>query len=403
MERSVIALAGLSLAIWLYLLLGRGGFWRAGVRLDGSPSDRTAWPEVAAVVPARDEADVIGRALASLLVQDYPGAFHVILVDDHSSDGTEEVVRCAARGAGRSERLTVLQARPLPPGWAGKLWALSEGVARAEAVAPASRFLWFTDADIEHGAATLRRLVAKAEDEDLDLVSLMIALSCCRFWERLLIPPFVFFFQKLYPFAWVNDPGRRTAAAAGGCMLLRGSALRRAGGLAPIRGELIDDCALAALVKAEGREGGGRIWLGLTASARSLRSYPGLAGIWRMVARSAYAQLGRSPSLLVVALVGMFLTYLAPPISVLAYPLHGQAAAGAVGFAAWALMTVAVWPTLRLYRQPIALAPLLPLVALIYCAMTLHSALGHARGRGGLWKGRVEARSAPQSGLEDGG
>ncbi len=383
------ALAGLSLAIWLYLLCARGGFWLTRERLDGEPAGRAVWPAVVAIVPARNEAEVIGRSIGSLLSQDYPGRLDVILVDDHSSDGTADLARQAAEASPRGDRLIVVCAAPLPPDWVGKLWAMSEGLRQADAAAPEASLVWFTDADIAHDPASLRRLVAKAEDERRDLVSLMVLLSCEGFWERLLIPPFVFFFQMLYPFAWVNDRRRRIAAAAGGCVLVRREALRSAGGLRPIRDAIIDDCALARQIKGGG-SGGRSLWLGLTESVRSIRGYQGLGGIWSMVARSAYAQLGYSPVLLGLTLLGMAAVYLAPPLMLLTYPLHGDVLAAALGTAAWLLMSIAIWPTLRLYGQPVALAPLLPLAAAFYCAMTLDSALAHGRGRGGAWKGRTQ-------------
>jgi hopene-associated glycosyltransferase HpnB len=271
---------------------------------------------------------------------------------------------------------------------------LSEGLRHGDAAAPDAAFVWFTDADIEHDSASLRRLAYKAESEDRDLVSLMVLLNCEGFWEKLLIPPFVFFFAMLYPFAWVNDRRRGMAAAAGGCVLLRRSALRRAGGLEPIRDAIIDDCALARHIKQSGRKGGSAIWLGLTERLRSVRPYEGLGGIWSMVVRSAYTQLGRSPAMLALTLLGMVLVYLVPPVLVLACPWHEGELAAVVGAAAWLLMSLALWPTLRLYRQSPGLAPLLPVSALLYCAMTLHSGLAHHRGRGGAWKGRVEGGAA---------
>ncbi|MCH8155285.1 MAG: glycosyltransferase, partial [Proteobacteria bacterium] len=320
----------------------------------------------------------------------------------------------AATSAGTPERLRVVAARALPPGWSGKLWALREGLAEAEAVQLAgldeaeTAYLWLSDADIEPEPDTLRRLVAKAEDQRLNLVSLMVALSCRGFWERLLIPPFIYFFQMLYPFAWVNDPRKGTAAAAGGCMLLRRDALARAGGFEAIRGELIDDCALARRIKdlppadlpptetqraeTEGTEGGGArgVWLGLTATSRSIRPYRGLGEIRRMVARSAYTQLRHSPLLLLGTLIGLALTFLAPPLIGLSAELHGDKVAAILGFSAWSLMALSAVPTYRLYRQPVWLAAFLPLAAAFYAAMTLESALRHWRGAGGAWKGRVE-------------
>ena len=386
---SVTAIAGVSLAIWLYLVALRGGFWRAERRLDEDSAAPPAWPAVVALVPARDEAEVIGRSVAALLAQDYPGRFRIVLVDDHSRDGTAEIARHAA---GSAERLSVIAARALPTGWSGKLWALNEGLAKAQTTAPEAPYLWLSDADIEHGTATLRRLVAKAEDRRLNLVSLMVALSCRGFWERLLIPPFIYFFQMLYPFAWVNDPRKGAAAAAGGCMLLRRDALARAGGFEAIKGELIDDCALARRIKDLPPSGGGArgIWLGLTRTSRSIRPYRGLGEIWRMVARSAYTQLRHSPLLLLGTLIGLALTFLAPPLIGLSAGLHGGEAAAILGFSTWSLMALSAVPIYRLYRQPVWLAAFLPLAAAFYAAMTLESALRHWRGAGGAWKGRVE-------------
>jgi hopene-associated glycosyltransferase HpnB len=395
MQQALAAAAILSVLIWLVLLLGRGGFWRMRDRLDGDAPDLPAWPAVVAVIPARNEAAAIARSVRSVVTQDYPGRLAVILVDDHSTDGTGSLAQSAAEAAGRADRLAVVRSRPLPQGWTGKLWALSEGLQAAREREPDAPFVWFTDADIEHDPSNLRRLVGKAEREGRDLVSLMVLLSCESFLERLLIPPFVFFFALLYPFPYVNDPRRRLGAAAGGCVLLRRAALERAGGLAAIRGRIIDDCALGQLVKAQGRPGGAPIWLGLTRRVRSIRPYEGLHGIWSMVARSAYTQLRHSPLLLAGTLIGMVLTYLAGPVALLAYPWHGSAPTAAAGAIAWLLMSLAIAPTLRLYRQPLWLAPLLPVVALFYCAMTVDSALAHARGRGGAWKGRVQAGAAP--------
>ncbi len=383
--------AALSLLIWLYLAALRGGFWRADARLEEDTPAPAEWPHVVAIVPARDEAGVIARAIASLLAQDYPGKFDIVLADDHSGDGTGEQARRAARAAGAEARLSVVAARALPPGWSGKLWALDEGLAHAKKIAPQAAYVWLSDADIEHGPETLGRLVAKAEHERRDLVSLMVALSCRGFWARLLIPPFIYFFQMLYPFAWVNDPARPTAAAAGGCVLLRRAALETAGGFAAIKGELIDDCALARRIKdlpSDGAAHGG-IWLGLATTARSIRPYRGLGDIWRMVARTAYTQLHHSPPLLAGTLAGLALTFLAPPLIGLGAPLHGNGIAAIIGFAAWSLMALSAAPTYRLYRQPVWTAAFLPVAAAFYCAMTLDSALRHWRGAGGAWKGRV--------------
>ena len=392
----LLTLALLSCAIWIFLLTGRGGFWRADVRIDGDAPELGHWPDVVAVVPARDEAAVIGHTLPALLAQDYPGKLSVILVDDHSGDGTEAVAADVAVATGAGERLRIIQSEPLPPGWTGKLWALAQGVAAAgESAEEGSRYLWFTDADISHATPVLRRLVALAERQDLDLASQMVMLRCETFWERLLIPPFVFFFQKLYTFAWVNDPRRSVAAAAGGCLLLRRAALDRAGGLAPIGGALIDDCSLAAHIRSGGRDGGGRLWLGLTAESASLRGYESLGPIWRMVARSAYTQLNHSDWLLAATIVGMALMYAAAPAIVFSWPWHGQSLAAAAALAAWAMMAAAIAPTLRLYRQPLWRAFLLPIAAGLYVAMTIDSAWAHWRGRGGAWKGRLGPGGEP--------
>ncbi len=363
--------AAFSVVVWLALLFFRGGFWRADQRLDPTPPAPRHWPDVVAVIPARNEAPTIGRAVASLLDQDYPGAFSVIVVDDDSDDGT-------AAAAGASDRLTVVSGKPLAPGWTGKLWAVHQGLERAREAA----FVLLTDADIEHPRQSLRRLVAKAEQGGLDLVSLMVKLRCETFWERLLIPAFVFFFQKLFPFSRVNDRRRPEAAAAGGCMLVRRAALERCGGIEAIRGRLIDDCALAAAIKP-----GGPIWLGLTQELHSLRSYRRLGEVWAMVARTAYEQLRRSPLALAGTLMGMAMVYLVPPLAA----VSGDAVAAAFGIAAWLLMIAAYQPTLRLYGLPPWHGLLLPLAALFYTLMTMDSARRQWRGQGGAWKGRSYA------------
>ncbi len=385
------AIAGVSLAIWLYLLVLRGGFWRADQRLDAAASAPGAWPAVVVLVPARDEAEVIGEAVAALLAQDYPGPFQVLLIDDHSADGTAALAARAAAAAGAAGRFQAIAAPELPTGWTGKLWALQSGLAHADVALPDAPYLWLSDADIAPGPATLRRLVAHAEAGKLNLVSLMVALSCRGQWERLLIPPFIYFFQMLYPFPWVNDPAKATAAAAGGCVLLRRDALARAGGFAGIKGALIDDCALARAIKALTPTQGGAqgVWLGLATESHSLRPYRGLGEIWRMVARSAYTQLRHAPLLLLGTLLAMTLTFLAPPLVGLTAGFHGNDIAALLGFSTWSLMALSAVPTLRLYRQPVWLAALLPLAAAFYCAMTLDSALRHWRGVGGAWKDRV--------------
>lgn len=377
-------LAGASLAIWVVLVFGRAGFWRGRERDDALASDPapTAWPTVTAVVPARDEAETIGRAIASLLAQNYPGPFRIVLVDDGSRDATAETAREAERASGTEGSLTIVTGRDLPAGWTGKLWAMSQGVAEAEAGPERPAYILFCDADIEHAPDLVRTLVKGAEARGLALASLMARLNCESAAERWLIPAFIFFFQKLYPFTWVNDPARRVAAAAGGCMLVRAEALHRAGGIAVVKGALIDDCALGAALKRQGP-----IWLGLTDRVMSLRRYPRLHDIRRMVVRTAYAELRYSPLRLVGALLGMGVTYLVPPATAL---LAGGEAA-VLGMAAWLLMITAYAPTLRFYGLHPLRGMLLPVVAALYTVFTVESALAYATGRGGAWKGRYQA------------
>jgi len=375
-------LALLALAIWTYLLLGRGGFWRCAERDDRNApaADPVRWPRVVAVVPARNEADVIARSVASLARQEYPGPFSVVLVDDNSDDGTLAQAReLAANVAGR---LAIVQGAPLPAGWTGKLWAVSQGIAHAEAMASAPDYLLLTDADIGYQPRALLELVRRAEAGRLVLVSLMAKLRCRSLAERALIPAFIFFFQMLYPFGWVNRSSAKTAAAAGGCMLVQRAALARAGGIASIRGALIDDCALAARLKQQGP-----IWLGLTERVESLRPYPSFSDIRRMVSRSAYAQLRYSPWFLAGTVAALALAYLAAPL----IALLGSGFARWTAAAGWMLMAVAFWPTVRFYRLSPLWATLLPAIAATYLEFTLDSAIQHARGRGGLWKGRAQA------------
>ncbi len=362
-------LSALALLIWLYLLLGHGRFWQAGPVL--LPDRPAVAPGVAVIVPARDEAAFIGRTLRSLLSQDYPGPLHVILVDDGSTDGTGEIARTLA-----DPRLTVIAGGARPTGWSGKLWAIAQGI---EAT-PDAGFLLLTDADVEHGPGHLAALVATAERNDLDLVSEMVTLHCVSLAERALVPAFVFFFQLLYPFAWVNDPLRSTAAAAGGTVLLRRRALARIGGIEAVRGKLIDDVALATKVKC-----GGRVWLGHAAMAWSLRPYPRFADIWHMVARTAYVQLRFSPVLLVATILAMALIWLVPSVAV----LFGRGGARWMGLAAWIMLGASYLPTLRRFGRSPLWAVILPLVAAFYMAATLGSAANHHLGRGVAWKGRA--------------
>jgi hopene-associated glycosyltransferase HpnB len=384
-----LIIAAIVLVAWLYLIAARGGFWRAAEYEDDAALlavPPPQWPPVTAVVPARDEAETVGATVASLLQQDYRGPFNVILVDDQSRDATARVAREAAAALGAGDRLNVIAGRPLPPGWTGKLWAQNQGVAFAAQAPYPPDYLLLTDADIVFAPGALSSLVARAEKQRLVLNSLMVKLRCKSFAERMFVPAFVFFFQMLYPFAWVNDPRRATAAAAGGCMLVKREALAAAGGLAAIRSALIDDCALAKLLK-----GQGAIALALTDDAHSLRAYPAIGDIRHMVARTAYAQLGYSPLLLAGTVLGLALTYLAP----VALALFADGFAQFAGLFAWALMACAFRPILRFYGtsrwRSWLWAAALPAIAAMYMAFTLDSAYQHARGRGGMWKGRAQA------------
>ena len=369
------------LAIWLYLLSGRGAFWLARERDDGSAAGKGFWPAIAAIIPARDEAECVGATVASLLRQDYPGEFTVILVDDQSRDATAQVARDAAAALGAGMRLNILAGRALPSGWTGKLWAQQQGVEAAEAASPPPAYLLFTDADIVYGPDALKGLVARAQSGGYVLTSLMVKLRCVTLAERIFIPAFVFFFQMLYPFAWANDPRRATAAAAGGCMLVRREVLREAGGMAAIRSALIDDCALAKKLKASGP-----IWIGLTERVSSNRAYPALEDIRRMVSRTAYAQLNYSPLLLAGTVLGLTITYVAPVL----LTAFAGGTARLLGIVAWLAMALAFQPTLRFYRVSMLWGLALPAIAAIYMAFTLDSAYQHARGRGGMWKGRAQ-------------
>jgi hopene-associated glycosyltransferase HpnB len=372
--------ASIALVIWLYLILARGRFWLNTERDEPAPPPPRAWPRVTAVVPARNEAEVVERSIGSLARQDYPGAWTIVLVDDDSSDGTAAVARRAA--AGKADRLSVVTGAALPVGWTGKLWALKQGIDAAMAQPQKPDYLLLTDADIVHAPDSVARLVARAQARGLVLTSLMVKLRCASLAERASIPAFIFFFQMLYPFSRVNRPRSAVAAAAGGCMLVRADALAKAGGIDVIRNALIDDCALAAALKAQGP-----IWLGLTERVHSIRPYPDFADIRRMVARSAYAQLRYSPLLLAGTVIGMTLTYLAPPL----IAIFGAGAARIIAAATWLIMAIALQPTLRFYRLSPLWGIALPAIALQYMLFTLDSAYQYVRGRGGSWKGRVQA------------
>jgi hopene-associated glycosyltransferase HpnB len=404
-----IACAAAALA-WVYLVAGHGGFWRTSQRLPRVTAEPLVWPDVVAVVPARNEAEMLPVTLPPLLGQDYPGALAVLVVDDGSTDGTDEVAARIARSlpaspAGGDRSLRVIPGVPPPADerWAGKVWAMVQGLRAAgppvtaggrSGSPPPAGYVLFTDADIAWEAPdTLRRLVAAAEGDDRDLVSQMALLRAATGWERIVVPAFVYFFAQLYPFRRVNVPGSRTAAAAGGCMLIRREILDKAGGVAQIRDALIDDVAMGRLIKGQR----GRTWLGLTRQVVSVRPYPGLASLWQMVARSAYTQLRYSPALLAGTLLGLLFLYALPPagaiagLVALAAGPGGEAAALTLGagLAGWALMSLSFLPMLRLYRLSPLRAPGLPLIALLYAAMTADSARRHYAGLGAQWRGRT--------------
>jgi hopene-associated glycosyltransferase HpnB len=376
---TLYGIAVVPLLIWAYLLLAHGRFWRVAARSRAVPP--TAPPrQVVVLVPARNEAATIGTTVGSLARQTFNGAIHLIVIDDGSTDSTAEVALAAARDSGILRRFTSLPGVPLPGGWTGKLWALSQGV-EAAAKLGADYFL-FTDADIAHGPTSVASLIAEAEAHGRDLVSHMVKLSTGRPAERLLIPAFVFFFFALYPPAWIAEPRRKTAAAAGGCLLIRPAALARAGGLVAIRSQIIDDCALARLVK----DSGGRIFLGLAEDAQSLRSYRSAAEIGAMISRTAFAQLRHSYFLLLATLLGLFFTYLLPAVLV----FSGEPSVVCLGLGALLLMSICYLPMVRFYRLSPLWSLCLPLIASFYLGAVIHSVVQYARGRGGTWKGRVQ-------------
>jgi hopene-associated glycosyltransferase HpnB len=377
--RVLDGIAVVPILIWVYLLIGRGWFWRAAPQRANVPSP-SATRRVVVLIPARNEAAVIGTAITSLARQAFDGLIHLIVIDDGSTDGTAAAAQAAARAAGVLARFELLQSAALPSGWTGKLWALSQGIAAA--AGRGADYLLFSDADTCHGPASVASLVAEAEACDRDLVSRMVKLSAATYAERLLVPAFVFFFFKLYPPAWIADPKRKLAAAAGGCLLIRPQALARAGGLERIRSHIIDDCALARAVK----DSGGRISLELAADTCSLRSYRSSAEIGAMISRTAFAQLHHSYLLLVATLLGLFLTYLLPA----ALLLSGGAALVCLGLGALILMSLCYLPMVRFYGLSPLWSVCLPLIALFYSGAVIHSAVQYARGSGGKWKGRVQ-------------
>jgi hopene-associated glycosyltransferase HpnB len=390
-----VILSILSLFIWIALVFFRGAFWLLRPFDDDrqAHNDLQTWPRVVAIVPARNEAATIGRTVESLVRQDYRGDFQIIVVNDLSSDETERLAYLAAERAGAASRVSIISSLTLPPGWTGKLWAMQQGVQKAGSFGYvesgkegiSQNYLWFTDADIQHKPDTLTRLVSRAATQNLQLTSLMVLLQAKTFPERLLIPSFLYFFLKVFPPRWIADAQARTAGAAGGCILLRGDALQNLGGLAAIRTEVIDDCALARAVK----RSGGRIWMGLTRKSVSLRSYESFAEIRDLIARTAFTQLGYSRLLLLGTLLGMFITYLVP-VGLL---FSARPAVWRMSLAAWALMSLSYLPTVRFYRLSPLWAVALPISAAFYCYATWLSALRFWLGRGGQWKGRAQAHN----------
>jgi hopene-associated glycosyltransferase HpnB len=384
MTGSVIALV--ALGIWVYLVSARGRFWLGSERDQAKPVSLRSWPSVAAVIPARNEAAYVGQTMGSLVHQDYPGRFAIFLVDDDSDDGTADVARSVASDARDKHPLTVVTSRAVPTGWTGKLWAVKQGIQAVEADGSFD-YVLLTDADIVHAPDSVRWLVGQAEAGRLVLTSFMAKLRCTSLAERSHVPAFIFFFQMLFPFAWVNSADRATAAAAGGCMLVQADEFRRAGGVDSIRGALIDDCALARTMKAFGP-----IWLGLSDRVRSIRPYQHWRDVRDMISRSAYAQLGYSPLLLLGTIAGLALTFLVPPL----LALFADGPARVMGVATWALMALAFQPTLRFYRLSPLWGIALPVIALLYMLYTLDSAYQYWVGRGGSWKGRIQAKVSHQ-------
>jgi len=378
-----LSVAAISLAAWIYLVGFHGGFWKVS-RFDtlSAPASRAGWPDIVAVIPARDEAESIGACIGSLLLQPYGGKLSVVLVDDQSSDGTAALAMAAAEAIGAGDRLTVITGRTPPAGWTGKLWAVKQGLTTVEQRSNQPTYVLLTDADIVYSGSVVASLVDRAESQALAMASVMAQLRCESLAERFLIPAFIFFFQMLYPFSWVARRDRATAAAAGGCILARWRALRDAGGIDAVRGALIDDCAVGGLLKARGP-----VWLGFSRDVRSVRASESFAEVGQMISRSAYAQLKYSPLLLAGTVVGMAVIYLAPVLMTLLGPLIPRL----LGLAAWVLMAIAFQPTLRYYRCSPIWGLCLPAIAFSYLIYTMNSAYLYYRGRGGLWKGRVQA------------
>ncbi|PSF35038.1 glycosyl transferase family 2 [Aphanothece hegewaldii CCALA 016] len=383
----------LSLFIWIYLILFRGGYWLSNQKLEPNSKLDDFYPSICAVIPARNEADTIPISLPSLLKQQYTGDFKIILVDDQSEDCTGEIALKISKNLNQSPRINIIQGQPLPSGWSGKLWAMEQGLNYIQSQNINAKYILFTDADIQHDLLNITQLVTKAEKEKLALVSLMVLLKCESFWERFLIPAFVYFFEKLYPFSWANNPKNKMAAAAGGCILIRRDILEKIGGIEILKTALIDDCTLASEVKKfiqnnPNMETKG-IWLGLTETTFSLRDYPTLKSIWDLIARTAFTQLNYSTFLLIGTVLGMVMTYLISPISIILGIILGNQIILAIGLIIWLLMAISYYPTLKLYKRSPLWSFSLPVIAFLYTLMTIDSALRYWQGKGGGWKGRV--------------
>ncbi|MGB3509394.1 MAG: glycosyltransferase [Microcoleaceae cyanobacterium] len=391
MQKILLIVICINLMIWIYLLIFRGKFWLPSQQLlSTSETEITQiqyFPSIYVIIPARNEAKLLQGTLKSLLSQDYSGNLKIILIDDHSTDNTTNVARMIAQQNNNFTKLEIISAQDLPDGWTGKIWAISEGINHAKKQIPAPDYFLFTDADIEHSSTNISQLVLKAEEENLALVSLMVKLQCETLAEELMIPAFVFFFQKLYPFKWVNNPQKSTAAAAGGCILIRQQVLDEIGGIEVIKNALIDDCALAKAVQKKSTNQ--KIWLGLTSETKSRRTYADLASIWNMVARTAFTQLNYSPLLLVGTVVGMTLVYLAPSLVIILGVIFGYWELVLIALLARLLMYLTYLPTIKFYQSSSRYALSLPAVAFLYTLMTIDSAWRHWQGRGGNWKGRV--------------
>ncbi len=396
-ELIVMQIAYLSLLIWICLWLFWGRFWHLEkLKPIQSTTNLDSWPSVWVLIPAKDEAENIAQCLESVLSQNYAGKLNVVLVDDQSADGTAEIARKTAVSLEKTAQFDLISGQSLPPNWKGKLWALQQGINSVQSslektahqngkAKSVPEYFLLTDADIQHHPVNLQELVSKAETENLDLVSLMVLLRCQSFWEKLLIPAFVFFFRLLYPFWLANQPGSFVSAAAGGCILIRASTLQKINGFEKIKNALIDDCSLAKQVKSRG----GKTWLGLTTETISLRPYDSLQSIWKMVTRTAFNQLGYSWLLLMFTIVGLGLVYLLPWWAIAQGIITNNLELTLLGLAIWGLMSLAYYPLIRLYKISPIWSFLLPAIAFLYSLMTIDSAIKHSQGKGGAWKGRT--------------